>query len=369
MKKYQNHILLVLRLLVGCLFLFSAYAKLHPMEMMKGITTFETGHLIPMGFSESSAAYFSRFIIGVEFFLGITILFNYYLKRLIIPLSIIMITAFSIYKNAGGKQDFRDWYSDIYLPETARTRQAAPKIGEGIASIDPFFTPGPSDEPMDIEAINRMRIGEPMDIEGWLSKAQGGRIGYERGRVVRPGGYAGETDYENWLIDNYDLLVTDLSFEDHAKYSQQFRDQKAQGGRIGYQLGSIGSGHPAGLEIMMNDLMDEGYTHDEAIMIIEDKLGILSETRAKGGRVGKDNGGIMDLGGMEKDYRTTGGFVPLGGKERADDVPARLSKNEFVMTADAVRAAGGGSINRGAQHMYNVMKNLEAQPTSRRRIA
>ena len=68
MKKHQNKILLVLRLFVGCLFLFSAYAKLHPMEMMKGITTFETNHLIPMGFSEISAAYFSRFIIGVEFF-------------------------------------------------------------------------------------------------------------------------------------------------------------------------------------------------------------------------------------------------------------------------------------------------------------
>ena len=97
MKKYQNKILLVLRLFVGCLFLFSAYAKLHPMEMMKGITTFETNHLIPMGFSEISAAYFSRFIIGVEFFIGITLLFNYYLKRLIIPLSIIIITAFSIH--------------------------------------------------------------------------------------------------------------------------------------------------------------------------------------------------------------------------------------------------------------------------------
>jgi hypothetical protein len=77
----------------------------------------------------------------------------------------------------------------------------------------------------------------------------------------------------------------------------------------------------------------------------------------------------MDLGGMEKDYRTTGGFVPLGGRERADDVPARLSKNEFVMTADAVRAAGGGSINRGAQRMYDTMKNLEARPQSGRMTA
>ena len=70
-------------------------------------------------------------------------------------------------------------------------------------------------------------------------------------------------------------------------------------------------------------------------------------------------GGIMDLGGMEKDYRT-GGFVEIGAKERADDVPARLSKNEFVFTADAVRNAGGGDIDKGAEVMQNMMDNLEA---------
>jgi len=71
-------------------------------------------------------------------------------------------------------------------------------------------------------------------------------------------------------------------------------------------------------------------------------------------------GGIMDLGGMEKDYRAEGGFVPIGGKEKADDVPARLSKNEFVFTADAVRNAGGGDIDQGAEVMQNMMENLEA---------
>jgi hypothetical protein len=71
-------------------------------------------------------------------------------------------------------------------------------------------------------------------------------------------------------------------------------------------------------------------------------------------------GGLMDLGGKEMDLRG-GGFVPIGKKERADDVPARLSKNEFVMTADAVRAAGGGSINEGAKRMYKVMNDLEAR--------
>jgi len=74
----------------------------------------------------------------------------------------------------------------------------------------------------------------------------------------------------------------------------------------------------------------------------------------------KAEGGLMNLGGKEMDLRK-GGFVPIGKKERADDVPARLSKNEFVMTADAVRAAGGGSVNKGAKRMYNLMNTLEAR--------
>jgi len=76
----------------------------------------------------------------------------------------------------------------------------------------------------------------------------------------------------------------------------------------------------------------------------------------------KQEGGLMDLGGLEKDYRE-GGFVPLGAEERADDVPARLSKNEFVFTADAVRNAGGGDIDKGAEVMQNMMDNLEAGGT------
>ena len=79
--------------------------------------------------------------------------------------------------------------------------------------------------------------------------------------------------------------------------------------------------------------------------------------RAEGGDA---ESGLMDMGGMEKDYREEGGFVPIGGKEKADDVPARLSKNEFVFTADAVRGAGEGDIDKGAEVMYNMMKNLEA---------
>jgi hypothetical protein len=92
---------------------------------------------------------------------------------------------------------------------------------------------------------------------------------------------------------------------------------------------------------------------------------------ADGGRINYQEGGdaepvakktmpLLDMDGMEKDYREDGGFVPIGRMERADDVPARLSKNEFVFTADAVRNAGEGDIDKGAEVMYNMMKNLES---------
>jgi hypothetical protein len=85
---------------------------------------------------------------------------------------------------------------------------------------------------------------------------------------------------------------------------------------------------------------------------------------AQGGRVTAQEGGIMATApgmppGMQVDGRD-GGFIPMGVKEKADDVPAMLSKNEFVMTADAVKAAGGGSVNKGAQRMYDLMNSLEA---------
>ena len=85
----------------------------------------------------------------------------------------------------------------------------------------------------------------------------------------------------------------------------------------------------------------------------------------------KAMGGIMNMpmgkmrrnraGVMERDYRDEGGFVPVGVKEKADDVPAMLSKNEFVMTADAVRGAGDGNIKKGAQRMYDLMKRNEGK--------
>jgi len=91
-----------------------------------------------------------------------------------------------------------------------------------------------------------------------------------------------------------------------------------------------------------------------------------SEYRAGGGIIGYAKGGSMvpparqiEGGVIELDARKTGGYIPYGKKERVDDVPAMLAKDEFVFTSRAVKAAGGGSAKRGAAKMYALMKKLE----------
>jgi hypothetical protein len=65
-------------------------------------------------------------------------------------------------------------------------------------------------------------------------------------------------------------------------------------------------------------------------------------------------------GVKELDLRDNGGFIPpVGIKEKEDDIPAMLSNNEFVFTADAVRGMGDGDVELGAQRMYDQMKMLE----------
>jgi len=97
MKTNNQKLIYALRILISGLFLLSAFAKLYPTPMYGITKVFEEGQLLKMGFSENLAPYFSRFIIGAEFFLSITILFNNYLKKLIIPLSFIMIAVFSVH--------------------------------------------------------------------------------------------------------------------------------------------------------------------------------------------------------------------------------------------------------------------------------
>ena len=111
----------------------------------------------------------------------------------------------------------------------------------------------------------------------------------------------------------------------------------------------------------MKTYMDNYYKYDPTYSALDDagKAEFIARYNVKDGGMPT---GIMrtnKAGVKERDYRDKGGFVPVGIKEKADDVPAMLSKNEFVMTANAVRGAGGGSIEKGAQRMYDTMKKLE----------
>jgi hypothetical protein len=136
-------------------------------------------------------------------------------------------------------------------------------------------------------------------------------------------------------------------------------NMKAYGGRIGFSKG--GSAYKEYQQDLEDGIISPDTTFNEWLDNNAPEPDY-DQSYASGGRIGKAEGGLMDLGGMEKDYRE-GGFVPLGAEERADDVPARLSKNEFVFTADAVRNAGQGDIDKGAEVMQNMMDNLESGGT------
>jgi hypothetical protein len=153
---------------------------------------------------------------------------------------------------------------------------------------------------------------------------------------------------------------------------QRLPQQVAQGGRIGYKDGTPKVPENLPTENYLKELEEFLKKRKEY-----EKRRMMAPTQeaAQGGRIGKYGGGIgtampriptgmprVNAGGItELDYRQEGGFVPMGVKEKADDVPAMLSKNEFVMTADAVKAAGGGSVEKGAQRMYDTMKRLEGR--------
>ena len=140
--------------------------------------------------------------------------------------------------------------------------------------------------------------------------------------------------------------------------------EAADGGRIGFDDGDTD---------LSNDPAYKGWvkiyeTNPDAAAMNENHERYLNfyertkNAQAEGSKepVAKKVMPLLDLDGQEMDLRAEGGFVPIGRMEKADDVPARLSKNEFVFTADAVRNAGDGDVDKGAEVMYNMMKNLES---------
>ena len=244
----------------------------------------------------------------------------------------------------------------------------------GLSGLAGLMAKGAADEEDEID-ISKLDRGEGLDIADIVKRAklqdsefrflpgaeftdayaaEGGRIGKQEG---------GEIDKSKMIKDMLDRGADDDLIKSITKASQEEIDSvknnqaegKAEGGRINLANGGNGKLPINPFQELVNYYLEMGASQSEAESLATNdyEKGISAPKK-------KAEGGLMNLGGMEMDLRG-GGFVPLGAKEKADDVPARLSKNEFVMTADAVRAAGGGSVDKGADKMYNLMKDLESR--------
>jgi hypothetical protein len=169
--------------------------------------------------------------------------------------------------------------------------------------------------------------------------ANGGRMGYEEGGNINPA----DLPMSRESLPTYEDIETGEEVEYPYENKERSSAPDIDAELFQMYLDAIGSGK-----------IPRSTTFDQYKELMGEKASMSPE------RTMANEGGLMNLGGNEMDLRG-GGFVPLGAKEKADDVPARLSKNEFVFTADAVRAAGGGDVDRGANLMYKTMKNLESR--------
>ena len=270
-------------------------------------------------------------------------------------------------------------------PESVRRTIQRFARGDTVAGniSEEMFTKFNSGGGAGIEALRKIRP----DVVETMGFNMGGRAMYNQGvgPVMNQG-----MDGEQMMMANTDL--NSLSLDELKQLSDKGVISIEEYNNRLRQMGVIASAPDASSELNDMALMVYGVPLDQLTetqrLDLEDLLGSKNSIQpqetgimqaAKGGRamyaygqgpvmdqgigtmMANDGMEMLDMGGMEKDYRFNGGFVPMGEYEKKDDVPARLSKNEFVFTADAVRAAGGGSIQKGAKRMYDTMKNLEAK--------
>ena len=192
----------------------------------------------------------------------------------------------------------------------------------------------------------------------------------EQRQQAQDGGMMGDQkDFEEFLQDmqNRDKsMLRDRILKDFEEFMKRKRmieqmPEVKDGGIIKMADGGIMMASNIDNERILERLFEEylelGFSPEEAAKKAREEFDRMGMKKGKN-RTMAAEGGMMDMGGMEMDLRG-GGFVPMGKAEKADDVPARLSKNEFVFTADAVRAAGGGDVDKGADKMYATMKKLE----------
>jgi hypothetical protein len=245
------------------------------------------------------------------------------------------------------------------------------------AGLDPE---NPNEMPRNTEALKSyLRQGyltlnpqaQPEDVESFVEantveyRANGGRIGFadgmpeqkflsfEEAKAMNPGMFSAEVETDV-VRPNTELL----------NYIKRIRDA-AKKGIIPMDFA---------MDLVKQKTMEQGVDLQD---LRDDIMETQRIEQAYGGRMGYAFGspeqnainaaGIMNLplnqnpaGVTELDLRDSGGFIPpVGVKEKADDIPAMLSNNEFVFTADAVKGMGDGDVNKGAQRMYDMMKKLE----------
>ena len=270
---------------------------------------------------------------------------------------------FGIFSNAGYTDDEINSMLDTYGYKRGGgvKKKAPPSAGITAIQIDAEVDDDKGDEEMSMEEFVEMMKGgddDEVSIDDSLSYAQQG-LGMLQGDIkpmpmmrFADGGFGGITEAVETIEEKpKEFLVDKLKVTQQPGQSEMRAIIEAMYNDIDGVMPDDRKNEFYELyapQMYRNGEMDKSEFEFIQTEILDKEVPKMKE------------GGIMNLGGKEMDLRV-GGFVPIGKKERADDVPARLSKNEFVMTADAVRAAGGGRVNKGAKRMYDLMNNLEAR--------
>jgi hypothetical protein len=254
-------------------------------------------------------------------------------------------------------------YGDGTKPSAEENTPSQEIINRRIAQIKDMSKRG-----ADIDTIKSITGASDQMIKDVLGQANGGRIGYREGTSRE--GIISLTDEDSGVIYRDPKTGEPLTTTEFLRRAQEDEDRENQEDdedkELDYDAPSITLPKKKTFRERTMEIAVPKQINRELEDKFENYLKKLVTGKKDGGRMGfmmgtevpmrQNQGGITEL-----DYRKTGGFVPVGVKERADDVPAMLSKNEFVFTADAVRGAGKGDINKGAKMMYAKMKALEGK--------
>jgi hypothetical protein len=245
-----------------------------------------------------------------------------------------------VYEKEGGRVGYKDGTSEMGMMDPKKIKQAEQMIGMGMDFSTISSITGLSED-----TIEQLMKTEKKADGGIM----GGRVGYKDAGFTTVKDLGIEREELGFPYDKSEYNLEDVDLlKEMPKVVVMDKEGKTR-------IVPENVAERLGLNVIMDSFDTESLMRNEkktdgGIMGVRNKYAMGSEVPIR-----ENQAGIREM-----DFRQTGGFVPpIGVKEKADDIPAMLSNNEFVFTADAVRAAGGGSVNKGAQKMYNLMKSLE----------